>query len=43
MQMSFLPKIDRKAMQKRVGEALETARIYANRFCSPGDEERFRL
>ncbi len=28
MQMSFLPKIDRKATQKRVEEALETARIY---------------
>jgi ArpU family phage transcriptional regulator len=28
MQMSFLPKIDRKAMQKRVEEALKTARIY---------------
>jgi len=26
--MSFLPKIDRKATQKRVEEALETARIY---------------
>ncbi|CEH31925.1 ArpU family transcriptional regulator [Aneurinibacillus migulanus] len=28
MQMSFLPKIDRRATQKRVEEALETARIY---------------
>ncbi len=28
MQLSFLPKIDRKATQKRVEEALETARIY---------------
>ncbi|MMZ54180.1 hypothetical protein D1872_159980 [compost metagenome] len=28
MQMSFFPKIDRKATQKRVEEALETARIY---------------
>jgi len=28
MQMSFLPKIDRKATQKRVEEVLETARIY---------------
>jgi ArpU family phage transcriptional regulator len=28
MQMSFLPKINRKATQKRVEEALETARIY---------------
>lgn len=28
MQMSFLPKIDRKATQNRVEEALETARIY---------------
>ncbi|ERI08059.1 hypothetical protein [Aneurinibacillus aneurinilyticus] len=26
--MSFLPKIDRRATQKRVEEALETARIY---------------
>nr|WP_052520308.1 hypothetical protein [Aneurinibacillus migulanus] len=28
MQMSFLPKIDRKAAQNRVEEALKTARIY---------------
>lgn len=28
MQILFLPKIDRKAIQKRVEEALETARIY---------------
>lgn len=28
-QMSFLPKIDRKETQRRVEEALETARIYS--------------